>query len=176
LGKVRDVPEELIAPEGDLHAGANESPRQMLSKLIRRRERKVDVSGEMNVCYPNQRCFAPDLFAVLPVMPQGGFLTCKVLGLDLEFEGDRVRFVRAEHPLPDTGGLIAKLGAMVDDLSTRRRAEAERTSDLERRAADLERCLATEAQRATTEAQRASELEKQLGAAREEIERLKRGK
>jgi uncharacterized protein involved in exopolysaccharide biosynthesis len=96
-----------------------------------------------------------------------------VLGLELRVEGTRLRFLHGGDLLPDADELIAKLGAMVDDLSTRHRADAERTTDLERRLATEAQRATTEAQRATTEAQRADTLEKQLAAVREENERLK---
>jgi hypothetical protein len=106
-----------------------------------------------------------------PLAPQGGRFTSNVLGLDLRVEGTRLRFLHGEVPLPDAHELVAKLGAMVEDLSTRHRAEAEQATQ---QIADLERRLATEVRRAADEARRADSLEKQLAAAREENERLKR--
>jgi septal ring factor EnvC (AmiA/AmiB activator) len=79
-------------------------------------------------------------------------------------EGTKLRFLHGEVPLPDADELVAKLSAMVDDLSTRHRREAELATQ---QIADLERRLATEVRRADS-------LEKQLAAVREENERLKR--
>jgi Uma2 family endonuclease len=233
-----EVPEELMPPEGDRHSGAKASAHQALTGFFGRIGRKVYVSGEMNVYYPGEPRFAPDLFAVLdvephererwlvseegkgldvvievhhtgsrdkdyrlnveryahlgipeyflfdcrelrlhgfrlpagfgrtyrPIAPQGGCFASEVLGLDLRVEGARLRFLYGEAPLPDAHELVAKLGAMVDDLSTRHRADAEQATQ---QIADLERRLAAEAQRA-------EDLAKQLAAVREENDRLKR--
>ena len=225
-----EVPEELMPPEGDRHSGPKMRAREMLDGFFRRVGRKVYVSGELNVFYPGERRFAPDVFAVLdvepgerdkwlvslegkgldfvlevhldgsrekdfrlnveryarlgiaeyfifdrgemrlyghrlppggqrasyvPLVPHQGRFPCEVLGLDLAVEGSRLRFFRGAEPLPDADELITKLGEMVDDLSARRRADAER--------ADLE-------------ARRAAELQRQLAEARAEIDRLKRGR
>lgn len=61
------VPEELMPPEGDPHYLSKTRPRLALDSFFRRTGRRVYVSGEMNVYYPGERLFAPDLYAVLDV-------------------------------------------------------------------------------------------------------------
>lgn len=215
------VPEELQPPEGDPHFKAKVRARQTLDSFFHRTGRRIYVSGELNVYYPDEPRISPDVFAVLdvepyertswvvshegkgldlalevhflgnrdkdyrlnveryarlgiteyflfdaaelrlfgyrlppdgrtyrPIVPQGGRLASEVLGLDLAVEGVRLRFYHGGEPLPEAEELIAKLGHMVEDLTARHRAEAERAAALER----------------------------ELVEARAEIERLKRGR
>ena len=88
-----------------------------------------------------------------PIVPQEGRFTSAVLGLELALEGDRLRFFHGLAPLPETGELIARLGARVSELSTRVE-ETERLLDEER--------------------QRAEDSEGKLAEALAELERLRR--
>lgn len=56
-------------PEGDPHWNETVRSRQTLERWFGRSGRRVYVSGNMNVFYPNERAFAPDVFAVLDVDP-----------------------------------------------------------------------------------------------------------
>lgn len=230
------VPEELMPPEGDPHLLSKVRPRLTLDGFFRRSGRRVYVSGEMNVYYPGEPWFAPDLFAVLdvdvherlrwvvshegrgldlvievhfegsrdkdyrlnvdryarlgireyfifdcgnlrltgyrlphdtaggarvyrPIVPQGGRLTSEVLGLEVQVDGQRLRFLHDGEPLPDDDELIAILTSRVDGLVAGHQAtEAQ-----------------VEAARAQTRAaeQRAADLQRQLDAALEEIDRLR---
>ncbi len=51
-----------------------------------------------------------------PIVPQGGRWSSRVLGLDLAFERDRVRFFAGSAPLPQSEELIARLDSMLADL------------------------------------------------------------
>jgi len=87
----------------------------------------------------------------VPVVPQTGRWTSRVLGLDLVLEGGRVRFYTGSAPLLEADELIERLAAMVDDLvrkaeensqlleqERRQRSEAEhRAERLARRLRDL---------------------------------------
>ena len=65
-----EMPKDLLPPpEGDRHRKARERPTQALDAFFRRSGRKVYVSSDLAVYYPDERMFAPDLFAVLDVEP-----------------------------------------------------------------------------------------------------------
>ncbi len=60
-----EVPYELNPPDGDHHYEAAEEPRSTLKRYFRKLGRKVYVSCDLNVYYPDEPRFAPDLFAVV---------------------------------------------------------------------------------------------------------------
>ena len=62
------IPQEA-APEGDSHRKAKNSALDSLDGFFRRAGRRIYVSSEIGVYYPNERYFAPDLLAVLDVEP-----------------------------------------------------------------------------------------------------------
>jgi hypothetical protein len=62
-----EVPEHLLAPAGDWHSETRASVQEVLRRYYGRIGRRVYVSGEMNVYYPGEPAFAPDLLAVLDV-------------------------------------------------------------------------------------------------------------
>lgn len=64
-----DVPVEIFQPEGDPHRKAKNRAVDALDGFFRRIGRRVYVSSELNVYYPGQPRFAPDVFAVLDVEP-----------------------------------------------------------------------------------------------------------
>lgn len=65
-----DVPPELLPPERELHLAAKAGPRRALTRFFQRAGRDACVAGDMNVYYPNERRFAPDLFVVLDIVPR----------------------------------------------------------------------------------------------------------
>lgn len=65
-----DVPPELLPPERDLHRAAKAGPRKALTRFFQLAGRDACVAGDMNVYYPDERRFAPDLFVVLDVDPR----------------------------------------------------------------------------------------------------------
>jgi Uma2 family endonuclease len=64
-----EVPEDLFAPEGDLHRKAKSSSLDALETHFRRTGRKAYLSSELSVYYPGEPRFAPDVLAVLDVEP-----------------------------------------------------------------------------------------------------------
>lgn len=63
------VPEHLAPPEGDLHRKAKETAVDALDGFFRAARRRVYVTSEIAVYYPNEPLFAPDVMAVLDVEP-----------------------------------------------------------------------------------------------------------
>ncbi len=62
-----EVPEELQPPEGDFHRKAKAKTTDTLDDFFQRIGRKIYVSSELAVLYPDEPLFAPDVFAVLDV-------------------------------------------------------------------------------------------------------------
>jgi hypothetical protein len=62
-----EVPWELNPPDGDHHYESKEEPRQTLRRYFRKIGRQVYLSCDLNVYYPKEARFAPDLLAVLGV-------------------------------------------------------------------------------------------------------------
>jgi len=84
-----EVPWELMPPEGDMHRKAKERSVDALDGFFRKIGRKVYVSSELAVYYPNEPRFSPDLFAVLDVEPhdrQRWVVAAEGKGLDLVME------------------------------------------------------------------------------------------
>ncbi|MBK8481816.1 MAG: Uma2 family endonuclease [Proteobacteria bacterium] len=63
------IPPELFMPEGDRHRKAKASAISALDAFFRRIGRKVYLSSELNVFYPGEPRFHPDVLAVLDVDP-----------------------------------------------------------------------------------------------------------
>lgn len=61
------VPEKLQPPEGDFHRKAKARTTDTLDDFFQRIGRKIYVSSELGVYYPDEPLFAPDVFAVLDV-------------------------------------------------------------------------------------------------------------
>jgi hypothetical protein len=97
-----------------------------------------------------------------PIVPQHGFYPSEVLGLELQLEGERLRFFHGRAPLPESDEMIATLERMV------REAEEHRTEE-ERVRLELE-------QRLTEESRLREEAERKLAEALAELERLKQGR
>lgn len=91
--------------------------------------------------------------AYAPIVPQLGRYASEVLELDLVVEEERLRFYRASAELLTPRDLAAKLGAMVEEISAERDAEAER---------------------ARAEAERARSAEEELARLRAELDELRR--
>ncbi|MCU0690710.1 MAG: Uma2 family endonuclease [Polyangiaceae bacterium] len=64
-----DVPLELFMPEGDPHRKAKNRAVDALDGFFRRIGKRVYVSSELNVYYPAQPRFSPDVLAVVDVEP-----------------------------------------------------------------------------------------------------------
>jgi DNA repair exonuclease SbcCD ATPase subunit len=123
---------------------------------------------------------SPGARAYKPILPQFGFYTSQVLGLDLRIDGLRLRFYHAAMVLPDANELIRSLERVVDDVEQRMQAADERATEAERLRADAERlrdeaesARAEEARLRVEEARLRAEAEKRLAEALAENERLK---
>ncbi len=95
------------------------------------------------------------------LLPQAGRFASVVLGLDLALEGSRLRFFAGNAALDDADEMIARLGAMLDEVMAGQ-------DDLAGKLAEEQR-LREEEQRLREDA------EEQLAKALAEIERLKKG-
>jgi Uma2 family endonuclease len=104
-----------------------------------------------------------------PILPQQGFYTSEVLGLELQLEGERLRFFHGRAPLPEADEMIATLERMVGEAEAHRTEEAQLRSELEQR-------LAQEEQLRTEEVRRREESERKLAEALAELERLRAGR
>ncbi|WP_437727112.1 Uma2 family endonuclease [Sorangium sp. So ce861] len=86
-----------------------------------------------------------------PIARKGGLFTSAVLDLDLGLEGERLCFYHALARLPEPREVLARLGAMVNDLMARREEAEQRLDEAEQRL-DEERQRADEAERRSAEA------------------------
>ncbi|MEO5726647.1 MAG: Uma2 family endonuclease, partial [Byssovorax sp.] len=93
-----EVPIELQPPEGDHHRLAKTRTTDTLDAFFRRIGRKIYVSSELGVFYPDEPRFYPDVFAVLDVDPHPRTrwtVSAEGMGLDLVIEvhygGDTVK-------------------------------------------------------------------------------------
>ncbi len=93
-----EVPLELCPPEGDAHLDAKVDARRVLRDFFGRGGRKVYISSELNVYYPGEPPFSPDVFAVLDVEPRqrtSWIVSKEGKGLDfvieVHFAGDRAK-------------------------------------------------------------------------------------
>jgi Uma2 family endonuclease len=96
-----------------------------------------------------------------PIEPRNGFYASEVLGLELQLEGERLRFFMGRAPLPEAEEMIATLERMVKDTEERRLDELRRREGLEQQLAQ--------------ETRRREEAEHQLTEALAELERLRGG-
>lgn len=84
-----EVPIELQPPEGDYHRLAKTRTTDTLDAFFRRIGRKIYVSSELGVFYPDEPRFSPDVFAVLDVDPHPRTrwaVSAEGKGLDLVIE------------------------------------------------------------------------------------------
>ncbi len=62
-----EVPAHLFMPEGDPHSRTKADTQDVLRRYFGGIGRRVYISGDLNVYYPEERVFAPDVIAVLDV-------------------------------------------------------------------------------------------------------------
>jgi Uma2 family endonuclease len=93
-----EVPFDLAPSEGDLHAKATATARSTLDAFFRRIGRKIYVSSNLAVYYPEEPRFAPDVLAVRDVEPHDRdkwVVATEGKGLDFVLEvhvaGDRAK-------------------------------------------------------------------------------------
>ncbi len=65
-----EVPWDLQPPEGDPHWDAKAKTRTTLDDFFGRMGRRIYISSELGVFYPNEPRFSPDILAVLDVEPR----------------------------------------------------------------------------------------------------------
>ena len=97
---------------------------------------------------------APCLYQ--PIVPQAGRWSSQVLGLDLGFEGSRLRFFAGTAVLEDADEMIARLGSLLDQAIANKDEAVQLREDAEQRAEELSGKLAEE-QRLREEEQRLRE-------------------
>lgn len=81
--------ERATPPEGDRHRVPKTRAMEALGEFFRRIGRRVYLSSELPVYYPNERVFGPDLIAVLAVEPHERdrwVVSLEGKGVDLAFE------------------------------------------------------------------------------------------
>jgi len=81
--------ERATPPEGDRHRVPKTRAMEALGEFFRRIGRRVYLSSELPVYYPNERVFGPDLIAVLDVEPHERdrwVVSLEGKGVDLAFE------------------------------------------------------------------------------------------
>jgi hypothetical protein len=110
-----------------------------------------------------------------PIVPQHGFYPSEVLGLELQLEGDRLRFFLGRAPLPESHEMIATLERMVREAEEHRTDEERQRAELEQRLAEESRLRAEESRLRAEESRLREEAERRLAEALAELERLKRG-
>ena len=101
-----------------------------------------------------------------PILPQHGFYSSEVLGLELQLEDERLRFYHGGAPLPEASELIARLERMVEGVEAHRAEEVRLREEETRRREEAESRLAQEAHRR-------EEAERKLAEALAELERLR---
>ncbi len=239
----------LPPPEGDHHSAPKNAAKDALTRYFQRVGRRVYVSSEIAVYYPNEKVFAPDVIAVLDVDPRKrdtwlvdlegkgidfvlevhvhgdrrkdmkknvvryaglgipeyfvfdwrrgmlhgfrlpspdarvyeplsgrmGRFESRVLGMDLTLEGDKVRFLIGDAPVPEADDLLARLGAALNDAERRANALEKELEDEQQLREQEQQLREQEKQLREQEKQLREQAEGKLAEALAEIERLKRG-
>jgi len=93
-----EVPLGIFQPEGDPHRTTKNRALDALDTFFRKMGRRVHLSSDLAVYYPNETMFAPDLIAVVDVEPHERMrwvVSAEGKGLDLALEvyvaGDRAK-------------------------------------------------------------------------------------
>jgi Uma2 family endonuclease len=119
------------------------------------------------------RLASPGARRYVPIKPVDGRLPSEQLGLDLQVEGDRLRFYENHVQLPESAELIDQLRTLANGLKRRADSKARSLKKEARRREETEHRLAEE-QRLREEEQRLREdLQQQLQKAQAELARLK---
>ena len=108
-----------------------------------------------------------------PIVPQHAFYTSDVLGLQLQLEGERLRFYLGGAVLPEAEELISTLERMVQEAEEHRAEEARlREEEVRLREEEVHRREQAE-QRLAEEERRREQAERKLSEALAELERLR---
>ncbi|MBN8229052.1 Uma2 family endonuclease [Corallococcus macrosporus] len=105
--------------------------------------------------------------------PRQGRYVSAVLGLELQVEGEHLRFWADDAPLLELRELFSRLEDQAMGLQRRAEDAERRLAEEARRREELETRLAREAQRRELEAQSREELERRLAEVQAELARLK---
>ncbi len=119
--------------------------------------------------------------------PEEGRICSRVLGLDLAFEGERLRFFYATAALPEPDELISRLSGMLHEAALQRDLAEKNAHEQEKRAEEAQRLVEEaarlaeevrqradeETHRADEEAARADAAEQRLSEALSELHKLK---
>ena len=118
-----------------------------------------------------------------PVLPQHGFYPSQVLGLELQLDGERLRFYHGGAVLQEADEMIATLERMVEGVEQRREELEQRLSEEmrlreeeTRRREEEARLREEETRRREEETRRREEAEHRLAQALSELERLRGGR
>lgn len=111
-----------------------------------------------------------------PIVPQHGFYPSEVLGLELQLEGERLRFFHGRAPLPEADEMIATLERMVREAEEHRSEEERARTELEQRLAEESRLRVEESRLLAEESRLREQAERRLAEALAELERLKQGR
>lgn len=112
------------------------------------------------------RLATPDARVYTRMEPHHGRYVSEVLGLELQVEGEHLRFWAGNAPLLELRELLSRLEDQTVELQRRAEEEAQRREE-------LERLLAKETQRRELELQSREELERRLAEAQAELVRLR---
>ncbi|MBN8469596.1 Uma2 family endonuclease [Corallococcus exiguus] len=119
------------------------------------------------------RLATPDARVYSRMEPQKGRYVSEVLGLELQVEGDHLRFWADDAPLLELRELFSRLEDQAMGLQRRAEDAEKRLVEEARHREDLEHRLAAEARRRDLEAQSREELERRLAEVQAELARLK---
>ncbi len=116
----------------------------------------------------------PDARSYAPVLPQQGRYLSEQLGLELQVEGERLRFWAGHALLLESAEFIARLEELLAELQMRADEEARRAEEEARRAHEAERRQQEAGQRLAEETRRREQAEQRLAELQAELDRRKK--
>ncbi|MDX2088816.1 MAG: Uma2 family endonuclease [Kofleriaceae bacterium] len=119
------------------------------------------------------RLASPGARSYSPIVADRGKYESRVLGLDVQVEGNRLRFLAGSAVLLETDELVVRLEGLLLETMLRAEEEARRAAEHAQRATLEARRAEEEARRAEEEARRADRAEAELERLRAEMERLR---
>jgi Uma2 family endonuclease len=111
-----------------------------------------------------------------PLLPQHGFYPSQVLGLELQLEGERLRFYHGGAMLPEADEMIATLERMVEGVEQRRSELEQQLAEEARLRAEEARLRAEETRLRAEETRLREDAERRLAEVLLEMERLRGGR
>lgn len=119
---------------------------------------------------------SPNARAYVPILPQHGRYTSEHLGLELQIEGERLRFWAGRAVLLDSGEYSAHLEEQLAKLQQLSDAEAQRAQAESQRAWEAEQRQQASELRLAEETRRREDAERQLVELKAELERRERSR